>query len=476
MPVATADAFRRITVQPDDVTIVAEQVGDTLTLVAGTGISLVANPTSDQITIVNTTIAPASTANWDTAYSWGNHATAGYLKTAPEYKFNVAADDSTQRIINSGETIKFIGASNIATSTDSEGNVTITGPNLSGYITSESDPIFTASPANGITNTNITNWNTAYSWGNHATAGYLTSIGSIGNDVTIGSIRINTNVIQTVDSNADLELRASGTGDVLISSPVQFTSTVSGVTATHVGLGNVTNESKATMFTSPTFTGTVSGVTATHVGLGNVLNVAQEPAITLGTTAQYFRGDKTFQTLNSTAVGLGNVTNESKATMFSSPTFTGTVSGVTATHVGLGNVTNESKATMFTSPTFTGLTTLQQTTEVLNTKTSATGTVAHDFSTGAIWHHSAPSSNFTVNLTNVPTTENRTTVATLIIQQGLTPYIPNAFQVNGSSVSINWLGGSAPSGNSLKFDVVSFTLILRSGALPALLGSLSTYG
>jgi hypothetical protein len=55
-----------------------------------------------------------------------------------------------------------------------------------------------------------------------------------------------------------------------------------------------------------------------------------------------------------TFLSLGNVTNESKATMFSSPTFTGTVSGVTATHVGLGNVTNESKATMFTSPEFTG--------------------------------------------------------------------------------------------------------------------------
>jgi hypothetical protein len=57
-------------------------------------------------------------------------------------------------------------------------------------------------------------------------------------------------------------------------------------------------------------------------------------------------------------VGLGNVTNESKATMFTSPTFTGTVAGVTATHVGLGNVTNESKATMFSSPTFTGTATI----------------------------------------------------------------------------------------------------------------------
>jgi hypothetical protein len=79
-----------------------------------------------------------------------------------------------------------------------------------------------------------------------------------------------------------------------------FTGTVSGVTAEHVGLGNVDNESKATMFANPTFTGTVSGVSAEHVGLGNV-------------------------------------TNESKATMFTSPTFTGTVSGVTAAHVGLSD-------------------------------------------------------------------------------------------------------------------------------------------
>ena len=53
-----------------------------------------------------------------------------------------------------------------------------------------------------------------------------------------------------------------------------FTGTVSGVTATHVGLGNVTNESKATMFSNPTFTGTVSGVTKSMVGLGNVDNTA----------------------------------------------------------------------------------------------------------------------------------------------------------------------------------------------------------
>ncbi|MCX6276619.1 MAG: hypothetical protein NT004_00810, partial [Bacteroidetes bacterium] len=39
----------------------------------------------------------------------------------------------------------------------------------------ETDPIFGVHPASGITTGNIINWNTAFSWGNHATAGYLKS-------------------------------------------------------------------------------------------------------------------------------------------------------------------------------------------------------------------------------------------------------------------------------------------------------------
>lgn len=44
----------------------------------------------------------------------------------------------------------------------------------------ETDPVFTASAAAGITATNISNWNTAYGWGNHATAGYITDAPSDG--------------------------------------------------------------------------------------------------------------------------------------------------------------------------------------------------------------------------------------------------------------------------------------------------------
>jgi len=46
-----------------------------------------------------------------------------------------------------------------------------------GFITgyAETDPFFSVSPAFSITNLLISNWNTAFAWGNHALVGYLTS-------------------------------------------------------------------------------------------------------------------------------------------------------------------------------------------------------------------------------------------------------------------------------------------------------------
>jgi hypothetical protein len=45
------------------------------------------------------------------------------------------------------------------------------------YLTSftETDPIFNASPAKNITNTQISNWDTSYGWGDHSTLGYATT-------------------------------------------------------------------------------------------------------------------------------------------------------------------------------------------------------------------------------------------------------------------------------------------------------------
>jgi hypothetical protein len=55
--------------------------------------------------------------------------------------------------------------------------------NYGGFLTSytETDPIYTASSWYTTTN-NASNWNTAYGWGNHANAGYLTSLPSHNHD------------------------------------------------------------------------------------------------------------------------------------------------------------------------------------------------------------------------------------------------------------------------------------------------------
>ena len=93
--------------------------------------------------------------NWNTAFSWGNHASAGYLTTFTELdpavtnNFNFTGATTNDLLqYNGTKWVKFT-------------------PN---YLTTftETDPTFVASPANGISSTNITNWNTAFGWGNHA--------------------------------------------------------------------------------------------------------------------------------------------------------------------------------------------------------------------------------------------------------------------------------------------------------------------
>ena len=97
------------------------------------------------------------------AYSWGNHALAGYLTSESDPVFSASPVGS----VSSGDVSNWNTAF-------SWGNHA-----LFGYLTLaalvELDPVFTASPAFGIGAADIVNWNTAFGWGDHATAGYLSS-------------------------------------------------------------------------------------------------------------------------------------------------------------------------------------------------------------------------------------------------------------------------------------------------------------
>jgi hypothetical protein len=112
--------------------------------------------------------------------------------------------------------------------------------------------------------------------------------------------------------------------------------------------------------------------------------------------------------------------------------------------------------------------------EDMAVKTGATGTVTHDFSETSVWYHTSPAADFTVNFTNVPTTNNRSTSVALILVQGATAYIPSAVQVGGAAQTILWQGGLEPIGTSDGTDVVSFTLI-RSSSTWSVIGSLTGY-
>ena len=122
-----------------------------------------------------------------------------------------------------------------------------------------------------------------------------------------------------------------------------------------------------------------------------------------------------------------------------------------------------------------GLTSLTYTSEKLSTKSSATGVVTHDLTTGSIFYHSSISNNFTANITNVPDTNDRAIGVTLVLSQGATAYMATALQIDGNAQTIKWINNSVPSGAANKVDVVGFSLI-RTGSTWTVLGQYSTYG
>lgn len=106
-------------------------------------------------------------------------------------------------------------------------------------------------------------------------------------------------------------------------------------------------------------------------------------------------------------------------------------------------------------------------TEVVTDVTISGGIAVLDTALGAIIYiPTAPTANFTINVTNAATTNGTSLTITALVVQGATGYIPNVLQVAGSAQTIKWVGGTAPTPTSTagKVDIYSFTLIRRAGA------------
>ena len=156
-----------------------------------------------EATINGSSVTSTLIGNWNTAYSWGNHASAGYLTsyTETDTLASVTGRGATTTNAISTGAITASGTNNTyaATFTGATGpsvtslglNVkTLDGTNDVALLVEKTDgtDLFKITgqgvgsfsqrisvQSQDITSTRIQNWQTAYGWGDHSTQGYLTS-------------------------------------------------------------------------------------------------------------------------------------------------------------------------------------------------------------------------------------------------------------------------------------------------------------
>jgi hypothetical protein len=129
--------------------------------------------------------------------------------------------------------------------------------------------------------------------------------------------------------------------------------------------------------------------------------------------------------------------------------------------------------------TFTGSTTalgavFQDAAEVATVSaTAATGTINYDVTSQSVLYYTTDASaNWTVNIRGNGTTSLNTLMATgqavtvvFLVTQGATAYYNNALQIDGSSVTPKYQGGTAwTSGNASGIDAYSYTIVKTGSA------------
>jgi hypothetical protein len=112
--------------------------------------------------------------------------------------------------------------------------------------------------------------------------------------------------------------------------------------------------------------------------------------------------------------------------------------------------------------------------------TAATGTINYDITTQSVLYYTSnASANWTVNFRASSGTSLNTALATgqsvtvaFLVTQGSTAYFNSAVQIDGSSVTPKWQGGTAPAaGNASGIDAYVYTIIKTGSATFTVLAS-----
>ena len=187
-----------------------------------------------------------------------------------------------------------------------------------------------------------------------------------------------------------------------------------------------------------------------------IIEIAHKKAGSNTITAR-FRSDS-YQLLNGTSLTVNGLISTD-----STMTATGNITGGNVTTSGLTSTAN---LTVTGNGLFNS-----GVQEAFDTLTGSTGTVTHNCDNGHIFYHTGASGDITANFTNLSLTAEYGTNLTVIINQGATPYEVTAVQIGGVAQTINWQGGSQPTGNANGIDSFSFT-ILNDGGTYVVLGQM----
>jgi hypothetical protein len=201
----------------------------------------------------------------------------------------------------------------------------------------------------------------------------------------------------------------------------------------------------------------VGGTGATTLSSGAILKGAGTSAITTATAGTDYLAPPSGTALLKANSG-GALANASAGTDYVAPA---TATSFTATQTFTGSTT--ALAAVF-----------QDAAEVITVSaTAATGTITYDVTTQSVLYYTTnASANWTVNIRGNGTTSLNTLMATgqamtvvFLVTQGATAYYNNALQIDGSSVTPKYQGGSAwTSGNVSGVDAYSYTIVKTGNA------------
>jgi hypothetical protein len=357
--------------------------------------------------------------------------------------FTISGDDSAAQTVNNGYAVDFNGEGLVTTS--------VTANKVSISVATQTLETVTnagATTINGIT------------------------VGSVDTD----GIRIVDNNITTTRSNDDLNLGTSGTGSIILDANVNITGTLTG--GSPLDMGNDINMNSNDI--------TAVGTLNTHTIPGGTG--------TLALTSDLYTNSDVDTHLNQSNPTSGFVLSwngsdyawVSNGIASEADSVVGAINGIVKAD-GAGNISaavaetdyiTASGSVTLTNKTISGgvfdtMLISQGVQEAYDAKTAATGVVVHDCDNGHIFSHSSISANFTANITNLNCDTGYATTITLVLNQGGTAYMPTAVQIAGVAQTINWEGGSAPSGTNSGIDVVSFSILNASGTYTVLGSSVS---